>query len=63
MVIRGCRDFTFIRHPLDATLKEREKKPESAVWPKPLHATHHGGGCVHLLVPAASAKGVVERSL
>lgn len=62
MVIRGCRDFAFIRHSLAATLKEW-KKPKSAAWPKRLHATHHGGGHVHLLVLAVSAKGVVEVSL
>lgn len=63
VVIRVCRGFAFIRHSLAATLKEWEKKPKSAAWPKCLHATHHGSGRVHLLVPALSAKGVVEVSL
>lgn len=60
VAIRGCRDFAFIRHSLAAALREWEKKPKSAVWPNCPCATHHGSGRVHLLVPAPSAKGVVE---
>lgn len=60
VVIRGCRDFAFIRHSLAAALTEGEKKPKSAVWPKCPCATHLGSVRVHLLVPAPSAKGVAE---